>query len=1050
MKIDSGSGMNTIAQNVWPAIKRGFDEGSFRLYNLRSNADSGLTAYGNNKLEVIAQFEAEIAIVGHQSNPLRLPRVETVTVCQNTTVSLMSRQTAEYFKLLKVGPLEIDSLTEPGHFPIVPNFVVKFDIDHNAPGHVDMTLRIPLAQRREQMRVLANYKDLGIIEPVPPMENPKFVSPQFFVKKANGTLRLVNDNKEVNKAIRLVNHSMPTLESFLPDFAGHDTFSTLDIKDAFLHLPLDEEARKMTTFNTPAGLYRYTRLSFGNVTAPTIFQLFMDMHFKQMEGVHVFMDDVAISGKGNDECRNRTDAVLEKIKTLNLTLNLEKCKFCEPEVIFLGMRLNRDGIHPTVGKLEALKAMRPPKKLNELRGFLGLLTFFNTFIPNLQEKTKEMKKLLKASAEFVWTSAMQSEFEAAKTLLKENATRAHFDQHAPKTYIYTDASQDSLGAVMTQEDENGTEKIVMCASRSTTPAESNYGQDGLEAKAVAWIFPKWMHYTLGRYIILRSDASALKYIFNNASNKKREMSRASVFALTLSSFNFHLEYVPGKKNPADPFSRLTVTTADSWTPEVELFHVQAADLQWKKSISFDDVRERTGSCNELRLVFRALETKLWDRSVIAYKHFDNELANLDGLLVRGSRIVPPVAMRKELLEDAHELHPGIVTMKRFLRQRAWWPGMDGDIERLVKSCYACILNSPPNPPIPQQISLAPEQPWEMIAIDLHSHQPTKLDAEQSPFDRACKNPGGSKRNLLVIIDIYSRFIRAFPVTKTDTGTIIALLALTFSFYGNPSYVKSDNGPPFNSAGYATFLENRGIEAIHSTPLWPQMNSHVERAMSTINNRLRKGSVEDKDWEESIMEFNSRYNEWPHSSTRVSPFMMLFRREPRLALPSIVGSEPVDEHISDQERRLKMERKLMTDKKRRAILSPITEGDLVVMLTDTADKKKMGTTYADEVWKVLMRTGCEVIVQSQADLSKTRKRNVNFCKLLPQNGESPQLEETIVVQRSEVQQDEPNMPTIHAGAAAPIPGPSGQRMDGRLRNNIKETKRYIELCNIDKL
>lgn len=149
---------------------------------MRSVADSSLIAYGQNKLVVIAQFEAEIAIVGHQSNPLRLPRVETITVCKGTTVTLMSRHTAEYFKLLKVGPLEIDRVIEQKLFPMVPNFVT-IDIDRDAPGHVDMSLKIPLAQRREQMKVLEDYEEKGIIERVPPMEITKFVSLQFFYQE---------------------------------------------------------------------------------------------------------------------------------------------------------------------------------------------------------------------------------------------------------------------------------------------------------------------------------------------------------------------------------------------------------------------------------------------------------------------------------------------------------------------------------------------------------------------------------------------------------------------------------------------------------------------------------------------------------------------------------------------------------------------------------------------------------------------------------------------------------------------------------------------------
>lgn len=216
------------------------------MYNLRTAPDAPLVAYGSHELEVLAQFEATIAIAGLEADPLRTPRIETISVCANTQVSLMSRSTAEYFKVLKLGPLELNNITERAKpFPMVPNYVVSFDIDHSVPGHIDMTLRIPLAQRAEQKKLLMKYEELGIIERVPVTENPKFESPKFFVKKANGTLRLVNDNKEANKALRPISYSMPTLEGFLLEFAGYDTYSLADISDAFLHLPLDRESRKM-------------------------------------------------------------------------------------------------------------------------------------------------------------------------------------------------------------------------------------------------------------------------------------------------------------------------------------------------------------------------------------------------------------------------------------------------------------------------------------------------------------------------------------------------------------------------------------------------------------------------------------------------------------------------------------------------------------------------------------------------------------------------------------------------------------------------------------
>lgn len=113
--------------------------------------------------------------------------------------------------------------------------------------------------------------------------------------------------------------------------------------------------------------------------------------------------------------------------------------------------------------------------------------------------------------------------------------------------------------------------------------------------------------------------------------------------------------------------------------------------------------------------------------------------------MRGSRIIPPLDMRQELLDDVHLLHPGVVTMRRYLRQMAWWPGMDSDVVTTINSCYTCTLNSTTSTE-PLALTLAPDQPWDLVAIDLHSHQPLKT----GPYnDLLAKS---RKKHLLVIID----------------------------------------------------------------------------------------------------------------------------------------------------------------------------------------------------------------------------------------------------------------------------------------------------------
>lgn len=1052
MKIDSGSNANTIAANIWDEMLEAVKRGEVTLYNLRSQSNNQLLAYGNYKLTTIAQFEARLSIIGHEENPQRKPRVETFTVVANSSSSLMSRATAESLNLLKVGFLEVNQVEKVKTFPCVPNYIVSFDIDESVPGHVDMALRVPLAYREEQKKVLDNYAATGIVEKVPPSSSPKFVSAQFFVPKANGTKRLVNDNKEANKAIRRMRHSMPTLEDFLPSMVGCKFFSVIDVKDAFLHLPLDEKSKSITTFNSPWGLYRYTRLPFGITAAPEIFQAYMDSHFKPLPGTHVFMDDIIVGGSSVKECKERTDNAMEVARQLNLTLATDKMKLCVESVNFLGMTLDKNGVHPTYEKLETLRKMKPPINIKQLRGYLGLLNFFASFIPNTAELTKQMRKLLKSNTPFVWTEEMQNEFDKTRTMLSSSATRAFFDEKA-ETLIYTDASNTALGAIMTQIGEDGKEKMVMCASRSVSPTESNYGQSGLEALAIVWAMEKWCFFTLGREIIVITDATALAYIYNNATRQKREENRARAFALKLSPFNFKVKTIPGKENPADPLSRMIDPPVDEWTEATEIFHVQVTVPDWKFTVSFEDIKDKTRECPELREVLKALDTGKWPAHLIKYKIFESEMMNCGGVLTRGTKIIPPVGMRDEILKDGHELHPGIVTMKRFIRLRAWWPGLDKDIEDLVKSCYACILNSRPNAPIPQRVHESPRMPWDIIAIDLHSHKPDKSPENQSPYDKACRNDGGNKRSLLVIVDLYSRFTRIWPMPgKTDTDAVMKLLKLTFAFYGRPNAVKMDNGPPFNGKEFLEYFAQNSIDVIHSTPLWPQHNSNVERLMSTINNRLRKGNIEEKEFNTLIVDCNRRINEWPHSATGMPPFDLFFRRDAKLALPSLEDKEQADLELLDREREIKINRKYKTDSKRRAKESPIKEGDFVVILREDSDKSKIHTTYKDEIWVVKTRDNSELCLQNVNNPMNFKIRNINRCKLVPAESLPVQVQKRLDAEENP-DPTSPDNSDISIGDSISVtdeyePNPQPKSRYGlRDRNAINQPLRF-ELVELD--
>ena len=104
------------------------------------------------------------------------------------------------------------------------------------------------------------------------------------------------------------------------------------------------------------------------------------------------------------------------------------------------------------------------------------------FIPDLANKTKSIRKLLKKNERFRWDKACQKEFEEIKAEFKEDILLKHFNPLL-ETSIHVDAHQSGISAVLMQQ-ENNQEHIVALASRATTPTEARYPQLDLEALAV--------------------------------------------------------------------------------------------------------------------------------------------------------------------------------------------------------------------------------------------------------------------------------------------------------------------------------------------------------------------------------------------------------------------------------------------------------------------------------------------------------------------------------------------------------------------------------------
>ena len=95
----------------------------------------------------------------------------------------------------------------------------------------------------------------------------------------------------------------------------------------------------------------------------------------------------------------------------------------------------------------------------------------------------------------------------------------------------------------------------------------------------------------------------------------------------------------------------------------------------------------------------------------------NELTVQSDCLLWGSCIVIPKKLRKSVLDELHESHPGIIKMKLLSRSDVWWPCMDHDIETVVKQCSSCQIHANNLVAAPLHPWSYPSTPWQRIHID---------------------------------------------------------------------------------------------------------------------------------------------------------------------------------------------------------------------------------------------------------------------------------------------------------------------------------------------
>ncbi|XP_055999587.1 uncharacterized protein K02A2.6-like [Ostrea edulis] len=400
-----------------------------------------------------------------------------------------------------------------------------------------------------------------------------------------------------------------------------------------------------------------------------------------------------------------------------------------------------------------------------------------------------------------------------------------------ETRIIVDASPVGLGAILAQKQPDGLFKPIAYLSRSLTDVEQRYSQTEREALGVVFGCEKFHMYIYGLEFEIWTDHKPLTYIY---SPKSKPPARIERWILRLQPYKYKIVYIPGPKNAADALSRLSRNRVGRIRHIAEEYAYFIAENAVPKALTIQEVRQKTSEDPELAEIMRKIKTGD-GRLSPKFRTVEAELSVVDGIVLRGSRIILPKCLRRQTVSLAHEGHQGIVRTKQRLREKIWWPGIDIEAERFVRACHQCQLLTNSNRPEPVRTTVLPDGPWQDLAIDL-----------MGPFP--------SREYLLVVIDYFSRFQEVAIMKKITSERIIFQLENMFARHGLPYSMRSDNGPQFVSEEFKGYLDLNGIKHIRTTPYWPQGNGEVERQNRTLLKAIKAANAERKDWRRELPKF----------------------------------------------------------------------------------------------------------------------------------------------------------------------------------------------------
>jgi len=175
---------------------------------------------------------------------------------------------------------------------------------------------------------------------------------------------------------------MPLVDDVISQLGKSAWFTTLDLQSGFWQIRMAPEDMKKTALVTKTRLYDWTVMPFGLKNATSTFTRTMSLVFKELgdKFLKVFMDDLNVHNENWEDHLRHLEAVLSKLREVNLKLNPGKCCFAAESIVFLGYVVSKEGAKPDPKKIDAMLHFPEPTTVTSVRSFLGLTGYYRKYV----------------------------------------------------------------------------------------------------------------------------------------------------------------------------------------------------------------------------------------------------------------------------------------------------------------------------------------------------------------------------------------------------------------------------------------------------------------------------------------------------------------------------------------------------------------------------------------------------------------------------------------------------------------------------------------------